>query len=150
MATPTKTQTAIDLVHRLDELKEHRAKMIAELDAEIAGTMKALAALTGEAPSRPTANGSESKPTPSASPRAMPLELVLGQPKKASFADLAVSMLRANPKASTSELAKTLYGEDNAKVREKARAVIYFLAMKAKRIRKLPNDAGWEVIAQGN
>ena len=149
MGTPTKTQTVIDLVHRLDELKDHRAKVIAELDLEIAATMKALAKLTGDAP-RQGANGTAPKVTSPAPAAAPSLELIPVQPKKASFADLALDALKANPKVATADLATVLYGEDSAKARDKARAVLYFLATKAKRIRRTPNEDGWEVIGSGN
>jgi hypothetical protein len=150
--TPTKTQTVIDLVHRLDELHAHRAKVIAELDAELATVMRELAKLTGEAP-KPSANGGNA---PKAPPQgalvrtrsAQELELVAVQPapRKASFADLALDAIRANPKIATVDLAKLLYGDDSAKARDKARAVTYFLATKAEKIRRTPDDAAWEVI----
>jgi hypothetical protein len=148
MGTPTKTQTVIDLVHHLDELNAHRSKVLVELDAEISATMRELAKLTGEAPTRGT-NSNSAKPEPVAAPStAKELELVMVQvvPKKASFADLALAALKKDPKTPTAELARMLYGDDSAKARDKARAVLYFLEKKAERIRRMPSDDGWEVI----
>jgi hypothetical protein len=145
MGTPSKTETVIDLVHRLDEAKEHLRKVTAEIEGEIGAILRELAKAMGETNGQVLTALAATKSGPKAA--AKELELVMPPPKKQSYSDLALEALKRDPYTSVSELSRLLYQDDDTPSKEKTRAVLYFLANRANKIRKTADGAGWEIIA---
>jgi hypothetical protein len=122
-STESGVQRIVDLVHRRDVLMNERAKVTANLDAEIAKIDSALSAASGII-----------SPEPSASPRQVRLNLGV---RPGTYAEKVLLHLARNPQAALGEIAADVYGDDSHSSRHKVRAVIWSLKDKG----RLPKTA---------
>jgi len=140
----------IELVRRLDAIKSERAK----LADESRSVQAQIAALMGDSK---TTTPSHEKPStmeqpnldlngatvPTSDPASTPDLGPLGF-GELSYAKRVFQMVKAGALPDTPILALQLYGENNDRNRNKARAVLYFLEKRQGWIRRMP-DGGWEV-----